>query len=494
MNSVNRLQNLLICILNLFLWPTLFAGEKPNVILVMADDQGWGDVGFRGHPHLRTPEMDRMAREGLVFERFYAASSVCSPTRGSVMTGRHPNRFGCFSWGHTLRPQEQTIAELFRSVGYRTGHFGKWHLGSVQSGSPVNPGASGFDEWVSAPNFYDTGAILSNRGRAIKTFKESSVQTAELASDFISRCNKNNEAFLAVVWFGSPHSPHAASERDIEAYRGLPRAEQNFLGEITGIDRALAQLRQTLESNNIREKTLVWYCSDNGSLPKVGNSGKFRGKKGSLYEGGVLVPSMIEWPKVIKRPKKIFGRANTSDIFPTLARIIGASGKISHTLDGMDLSSVISGQEFKLRPKDMGFWKFPIRGIGTPSQKWMQELLNAQRDGNDPLDPLRIRPKAGIIDKTYPENFYFGHSTWISKNLKIHRIQKKGSEKIVWELYDLDEDPYERQNLLNKEATEPFSKEIENLKNKLLLWQKSVIESLNGNDYPQTYNKTGPSI
>ena len=101
MNSVNRLQNLLICILNLFLWPTLFAGEKPNVILVMADDQGWGDVGFRGHPHLRTPEMDRMAREGLVFERFYAASSVCSPTRGSVMTGRHPNRFGCFSCGDT---------------------------------------------------------------------------------------------------------------------------------------------------------------------------------------------------------------------------------------------------------------------------------------------------------------------------------------------------------------------------------------------------------
>jgi arylsulfatase A-like enzyme len=129
--------------------------RRPNIVLVMADDQGWGDVGYNGHPVLKTPRLDEMAAAGLRFDRFYAAAPVCSPTRGSVMTGRHPNRFGCFQWGHSLRPNEVTLAEILKGAGYATGHFGKWHLGSVRAGSPVNPGASGFDRWLSAENFYD---------------------------------------------------------------------------------------------------------------------------------------------------------------------------------------------------------------------------------------------------------------------------------------------------------------------------------------------------
>ena len=125
------------------------AAERPNVVLCMADDQGLGDMGYTGHPRIQTPTFDAMSREGLRFDRFYAAAPVCSPTRGSVMTGRHPNRFGCFSWGRTLRPQEITIAEALQQAGYRTGHFGKWHLGSVVARSPVSPGHSGFDAWLS---------------------------------------------------------------------------------------------------------------------------------------------------------------------------------------------------------------------------------------------------------------------------------------------------------------------------------------------------------
>lgn len=475
---------LLLGVISFLAGNVVIASSKPNVILVMADDQGWGDVGFHDHPHLVTPEMDRMAREGLVFERFYAAASVCSPTRGSVMTGRHPNRFGCFSWGHTLRPQEQTIAELFRSAGYRTGHFGKWHLGSTQSGSPVNPGASGFDEWVSAPNFFDTGALLSQQGKAIKTFEESSIQTMKLATNFIAKCSQDDEAFLAVIWFGSPHKPHIAAQDDKKHYRDLSEAEQNFLGEITGMDRALIKLRETLVSHRIREETIVWYCSDNGSLPKVGSSGDFRGKKGSVYEGGLLVPCMIEWPKVIKTPRKVYGRANTSDILPTLARIIGVSGKISHSLDGMDLSSVISGHEFNSRPSGIGFWNFPERGIGTPSQQWMQDLYNAQQNGNDPLDHARIRPDAGKITKAYPDNFFSGHSAWIKGDWKIHRIQKKGNSKVSWELYDLKSDPNETKNLTGNQSNQNSSaKEFKKLQNELEKWQSSVIQSLNGSDY-----------
>jgi hypothetical protein len=116
---------------------------KPNIILVMADDQGFGDVGYYGHPVLKTPNLDSMAATSLRFDRFYAAAPVCSPTRASVVTGRHPNRTGCFSWGHSIRPQEITIAQALKSKGYKTGHFGKWHIGSVYKNSPVNPGACG---------------------------------------------------------------------------------------------------------------------------------------------------------------------------------------------------------------------------------------------------------------------------------------------------------------------------------------------------------------
>jgi len=122
--------------------PALLAGarERPNIISCMSDDQGWGDAGFRGHKLLKTPVLEEMAALGLRFERFYAAAPVCSPTRGSGLTGRHPNRYGCFSWGHTIRPQELTIAEALRPAGYATGHFGKWHLRPVRADSPISPG------------------------------------------------------------------------------------------------------------------------------------------------------------------------------------------------------------------------------------------------------------------------------------------------------------------------------------------------------------------
>ncbi len=158
---------------------TRFRTKKPNFILCMADDQGWGDVGYQGHPVLKTPHLDAMAREGLRLDRFYAAAPVCSPTRGSVLTGRHPNRYGCFSWGHPLRVQEITIAEAMKKAGYVTGHFGKWHLGEVRADSPLCPGAKGFDRWLSTPNFYDLNPLMSDQGRVVRKQGDSSMIAAE---------------------------------------------------------------------------------------------------------------------------------------------------------------------------------------------------------------------------------------------------------------------------------------------------------------------------
>jgi arylsulfatase A-like enzyme len=274
----------------------------PNIVLVMADDQGWGDMAYNGHPYLKTPNFDAMAKSGVRFGQFHAAAPVCSPTRGSVMTGRTPNRYGVFSWGHPIRPQEITVAEVLKPVGYRTGHFGKWHLGSVQKASAVIPGACGFDQWVSAPNFFDLDPILSVNGKATQFKGDSSDITAAVAIDFIRDCAKEKKPFLAVVWFGSPHGPHKALEADAAQYEGLPKAQQHFYGEITAMDRAFGRLRDELRTLDIERDTVLWYCSDNGALPKIGSSGGRRGNKGKIYEGGLLVPALLEWPAQFAEP------------------------------------------------------------------------------------------------------------------------------------------------------------------------------------------------
>ena len=238
-----------------------FAADRPNIVLVMADDQGWGDMAYYGHPHLKTPHFDAMSREAIRFDRFYAAAPVCSPTRASVMTGRTPNRSAVYQWGHALRPQEKTIAEALKSAGYRTGHFGKWHLGSVQAASAASPGAQGFDEWVSAPNFYDLDPVLSDQGKAVPFKGDSSDIAAELALQFIRRASAAKQPFLAVVWFGSPHSPYQAIESDQQLYAGLPDNQRNFYGEITGMDRAFGRLRRDSGRRQQRE------CDDGGREP-----------------------------------------------------------------------------------------------------------------------------------------------------------------------------------------------------------------------------------
>lgn len=451
-------------------------GEKPNIVLVMADDQGWGDMAYNGHERLLTPNFDRMAGEALRFDRFYAAAPVCSPTRGSVMTGRHPNRFGCFKWGHPIRPQEITIAEALKTAGYTTSHFGKWHLGSVRKASPVNPGASGFDCWFSAENFFDNDAILSREGTAVQTQGESSMVTVDAAIEFIRRCASQGAPFLAVVWFGSPHDPHRALEADRKPYEDLPPAQQNFLGEITAMDRAFGKLRAEIKTLGIRDNTILWYCSDNGALPKVGSTGGFRGNKGQVYEGGLLVPAILEWPKLVKRPRATIARCNTADIYPTLLEITGVEMKGQPPLDGISLVPLLQGK-VDSRGRGMGFWDYPTPGIGMPSDKWMAEVLAAQKEGKEPDDPAKLRLDAGEIKVRYPETDLPGHAAWIDGDWKLHRIaDKKG--KVRFELYNLAADRQETRNLAGSE-----SDRVEKMKTALEAWQRSVVRSLNGADY-----------
>jgi len=448
--------------------------QKPNIVLCMADDQGWGDMAYNGHKILKTPHFDAMAAETLRFDRFYAAAPVCSPTRGSVLTGRHPNRYGVFKWGHALRPQETTVAEALKTAGYRTGHFGKWHLGSVRKGSPVTPGTAGFDEWFSAPNFFDNDPILSRRGVAVQTKGESSIVTVDAAIEFLRAQAKTPQPFLAVVWFGSPHGPHIAAKEDFALYSRHPGKLANFYGEITGMDRAFGKLRNELKTLGLTENTILWYCSDNGGLRGVGTTGG-RANKGSVYEGGLRVPSLLEWPARFAKPRVTNVVCNTSDIYPTLLDIAAVKVVDQPPLDGVSLLPLIDGK-MESRPRPMGFWDYTIRGVSTPSKKWMTELLQAQKQGKEPNNKERLRLNAAEITKQYPEDSFPGHSAWLNWPHKLHRIQKKGPVK--FELYNLADDPLEAKDLLDS-----MPDRAETLKASLNEWLVSVVQSLNGEDY-----------
>ncbi|MGH9340428.1 MAG: sulfatase family protein [Acidobacteriota bacterium] len=452
----------------------LAAAERPNIILAMADDQGWGDMAYNGHPVLKTPVFDEMAASGLRFDRFYASAPVCSPTRGSVLTGRHPNRFGCFTWGYTLRPQEITIAEALRTAGYRTGHFGKWHLGSVRADSPVSPGNSGFDEWLSSPNFFENDPWMSHKGKAVKTEGEGSMVTVKAALDFIRAAADADEPFLALVWFGSPHSPHEALEEDLELYQDQPERLRHFLGEITAMDRALGHLRSRLRELGIADNTLLWYTSDNGAIP-LGSTGGLSGRKGDLWEGGIRVPAIIDWPARIPQPRASDFPAHSSDIYPTVLEIAGITLPSQPRLDGISLLPVIEGT-LQARPQPMGFWVYPAQGQPVGSSRLLEELAREQSSGD--VAPAEERPplRTGRLTKRYPRTELPGHSAWIDGDYKLHRIPEEGGFKYA--LFNLSADPKESNDLAEEESSR-----AEKMKAELKAWQESVIDSLKGEDY-----------
>jgi len=446
----------------------------PNIILCMADDQGYGDVGYYGNKEVKTPVLDDLAAKGLRLDRFYAAAPVCSPTRGSCMTGRHPNRYADFSWGWGLRPQEVTVAEALKKAGYATGHFGKWHLGPVCLGSPVNPGNSGFDEWFSSPNFFDNDPVMSRNGRAVRTKGESSMVTMKAALDFIRKSAKRGKPFLAVVWFGSPHLPHRASPALKKMYPGLSPKKRNYYGEITGIDLAMGLLRDTLRELKIAENTLVWYTSDNGPKPP-GRTGGLRGRKGQLYEGGLRVPCVLEWPGGIRKPSVSKFPSFTSDIYPTLLELAGVEPPHQPPLDGISLVPLLEGK-VKKRGRPMGFWSCG-RGRRIPAKKIMAEMLEAQEAGGKYESDQGFPPHPGKIEKRYTLEELGGWAAWLDWPFKLHIKALKGGKTEV-ELYDLGKDPAEKRNLSREEPSR-----VKTMKKALRSWQASVVRSLNGGDY-----------
>lgn len=248
---------------------------------------------------------------------------------------------------------------------------------------------------------------MSQQGKAVKLQGEGSMVTVQVALDFIRSAVKEQQLFLAVVWFASPHNPHVALKEDRELYGDQPERLQHFLGEITAMDRAVGHLRRQLRDLGIARDTLLWYMSDNGAIPQ-GSTGGLRGGKGDLWEGGIRGPALLEWPARIHRHRTIAIPCGTIDLYPTLLEIAGARLPDQPPLDGISLVPLIDGA-MRVRPKPMGFWVYPARGQPVRSTELLEELAREQRTGQVASAEKKPPFETGKLDATYSETDLPGH-------------------------------------------------------------------------------------
>ncbi|MEP5792087.1 MAG: sulfatase-like hydrolase/transferase [Cyclobacteriaceae bacterium] len=469
----------------------------PNIILIMGDDHGYEETGYNGHPFIKTPVLDEMAENGLVLDRFYAAHPSCSPTRGSVITGRHPNRYGTFNAGFSIRPEEISIASLLKQAGYTTGHFGKWHLGPVKSESPTNPGAMGFDTWVSHDNFFELNPVLSRNGGAPEKFEgEGSKVIVDETISFIDKAD--DTPFFAVVWMASPHEPYEGLPEDLALYDDLPdslssktfdltsiktgrrvtRPQDSVLqerfAEITAMDRAIGQLRDYLSSKELKDNTLIWYCGDNGIPPSGIQYSKLHALKGTIYDGGTKVPGIIEWPSAIKEKTISNVNAVTSDMLPTLCELAGVPLP-NRPLDGVSLAPLIKGN-MNNREEPICFWMYD-RSTLDKENPYISEALQT---GTTPLVKLwgdsYIRVFQNFHHQEIKAEHYNGDRSIIDGDYKL--IVRDLEEGEVKQLYNISSDPGERLNMI---LSHP--EKAEKLEDQLVDWQQSVLHSLSEKDY-----------
>ena len=401
--GMNRFQHILASLLLGLVSITTQAADKPNVILIMCDDLGWGDVGFNGNKTIRTPHLDAMAKAGLKFNRFYAAAPVCSPTRGSCVTGRHPYRYGIpFANSGHMKPEELTLAELLKKQGYTTGHFGKWHLGTLtktvkdanRGGPPGTkhfspPQANGFDvcfsteskvptwdpllrpkgnnsnKWWDAVTAADDAkpygtAYWNERGEPVtqNTRGDNSRVIMDRAIPFIRGAAKRGQPFFSIVWFHAPHLPVVAGPRHAAMYAEYPKYAQHYYGCITALDEQVGRLRAELRALGIADDTLLFFCSDNGPEGKSGSApgtaAHFSGRKRSLLEGGIRVPGIVEWPGRVKAGRSTDIPCVTSDYLPTILDLLGVEPITDRSIDGISLVPLLDGNMAK-RGKPIGF-------------------------------------------------------------------------------------------------------------------------------------------
>ena len=366
--------------------------DLPNIIIIFTDDQGYGDVGCYGAEGFVTPNIDSMAKEGILFTDFYVSQAVCSASRASLMTGSYAERVGVQGalspWNVTgLDPDRETIAKLLKRYGYTNAIFGKWHLGHKEKYLPLQ---NGFDEYAGLicsndmwPVDYDGNPLIGEKrsyyppmafwrgnepSEKIESLKDQGKLTTkitELAVDFISR-NKNNPFFLYVP-HPMPHQPIAVSEK----FEG--KSELGLYGDvIMEIDWSVGQILEALKTNDIDDNTLVIYASDNGPWLNYGewggSAGPLREGKGTMWEGGARVPCIMRWPKTINSGRINNKIAATIDIYPTIADIVGHK-KFKNKIDGVSLMPILEELP-EAEPRNELYYYYGKELIAVRKGKW----------------------------------------------------------------------------------------------------------------------------
>lgn len=339
----------------LFLGGALFGKGKPNVVVFLSDDQGWGDFSMNGNTNLSTSNLDQMAKEGASFESFYVCP-VCSPTRAEFLTGRYHARSGVYSTsagGERMDLDETTIAETFKAAGYATGAFGKWHNGMQ---APYHPNSRGFEEFYGFcsghwGNYFDP--LLEHNGRLVKGKGFCVDDFTDKAMDFIEGSVKKGKPFFAYLPYNTPHSPMQVPDKFWKKHKDNPLEMRNLHSKKMNIDHTRAamamcenidwnvgRLLGKLEELKVDRDTIVLYFNDNGPNGVRWNGG-LKGRKGSTDEGGVRSPLLVRWPAKICPGKTIKQIAGAIDLHPTLAAMCGIPVAKSKPLDGLDVSSLL---------------------------------------------------------------------------------------------------------------------------------------------------------
>lgn len=397
----------------------LAAEQRPNVIVILTDDQGTLDTHRYGASDLYTPNMDSLAEHGVRFTQFYAASAICSASRAALLTGRYPHRAGVpsnaesrpahFGTSGGLPLDEVTMAAMFKAAGYRTGHFGKWHLGAEPG-----PNGFGFDEtvgflggcidkwshfnyggaaWGTPPQRHDW---YRNGEHTYETGKHSGDLIARYAAQFIE--SESTQPFFVYAAFGSPHYPMQPYDKYMKHYAALDEPRRAYAALVSTVDEQIGAILAALDRSGERDNTIVIFQSDHGHSTEArcnfggGYAGPYRGAKSCLFEGGIRVPAIISWPGHLPENEVRDQFATACDWLPTLASLTNVERPDRH-LDGLDVSALIANAE-AATPHESWHWAL---GDQWAVRKGDWKLLVNARDTS-------VRPNVPRFDEPFLVN------------------------------------------------------------------------------------------
>jgi arylsulfatase A len=370
------------------------ADRRPNFLVILCDDLGYGDLACYGHPDIKTPHLDRLAGQGIRLTDCYASAPVCSPSRAGLLTGRTPSRVGVYDWippGNAmhLAKEEVTVATLLKQAGYTTCHVGKWHCnGKFNSPDQPQPGDHGFDHWFSTQNnaspTHKNPKNFVRNGEAIGPLEGFSCGiVADEAIDWLRDGREKEKPFFQFVCFHEPHEPIDSPKELVDDYpQATKRGQALYYANVANMDRAVGRIMAALDELELTDNTLVFFTSDNGpeTLNRYGNAwrshgspGKLRGMKLHLYEGGIRVPGILRFPGRIEPGKVLAEPISGVDVMPTLCALGDAKLPTDRQLDGTSFAPVFSGA--KIDRQTPLYWHY-FRALGQPKvamrvDEWM---------------------------------------------------------------------------------------------------------------------------